>query len=293
VWPRGLVGPAAALAAAGLALAGCGFGAGKSLSGGAELVVTRDFGHRELDRARVAHVHESDTVMRFLQAAHRDGVETRYGGNFVQSIDGLAGNRSAQVDWFYYVNGIEASVGASDFGLSTGDRIQWDHHSWRATMRVPGIVGAYPEPFVHGYRGRKLPVRVECEDPGSAPCGEVTRRLTNAGVAASQAGVGASGSTEVARVVVARWSAMRRLQAASPLSGPPSKSGVFARFAGPGAGTLDLLNANAGVARAALPGTGLLAARMPEEQSPVWVVTGGDQAGGGRAAGRLCGGSRP
>ena len=89
----------------------------------------------------------------------------------MQSIDGLAGDRAAQRDWFYYVNGIEADVGAQDYGLSSGDRIQWDYHSWRATMRVPAIVGAYPEPFVHGYRGKRLPARVECEKPDSPPAG--------------------------------------------------------------------------------------------------------------------------
>ena len=56
-----------ALAAA-LGAAGCGFGAGPSAGSGAELAVTRDYGHRLLDDARVAHVHQSDTVMRFVLA---------------------------------------------------------------------------------------------------------------------------------------------------------------------------------------------------------------------------------
>jgi len=93
----GVAGAAAvALAALALSLGGCGFGPGASSSGGAQLDVTRDFGRQHFEPARLVHVHESDTVMRFLQATHR--VDTRYGGGFVQSIDGLAGNRSAQVD---------------------------------------------------------------------------------------------------------------------------------------------------------------------------------------------------
>ena len=111
---------AAALAALALALGGCGFGAGTSAPGAAQLDVTRDFGRQHFQPARLVHVHESDTVMRFLQATHK--VDTRYGGGFVQSIDGLAGDRSAQRDWFFYVNGIEAGVGAADFGLSPAQK---------------------------------------------------------------------------------------------------------------------------------------------------------------------------
>ena len=46
--------------------------------------------------------------MRLLQRKFE--VETRYGGGFVQEIDGVGGGREAgrPVDWFFYVNGIEA-----------------------------------------------------------------------------------------------------------------------------------------------------------------------------------------
>jgi Domain of unknown function (DUF4430) len=277
---------AAALAvAAALAAGGCGFGAGASTSGGAHLEVTRDFGQQHGEPATVAHVHESDTVMRFLRATHR--VETRYGGGFVQSVDGMAGDQARQLDWFYYVNGIEADVGAADFSLSSGDRIQWDLHSWRGAMRIPGIVGAYPEPFVHGYRGKRLPVRVECDKPDGPACKEAIERLSKVGVVAPSAGLGASGDESVARVVVASWPAMRRLQAASPLARAPSESGVFARFSGPGGRTLDLLHSSGAVARRAPPGTGLIAARVPKDQNVVWFVTGVDDAGVARAAAAL------
>ena len=265
-----------------LGLAACGFGPGKSTRDGARLEVTRDFGAKHTPPANLAHVHESDTVMRFLQASH--DVKTRYGGGFVQSVDGMTGEKAKRFDWFFYVNGIESDVGAADFGLSEGDRVQWDLHSWRATMRIPGIVGAFPEPFVHGYRGKRLPVRIECEEPDGAACKEAAKRLSDAGVVASSSGLGVSGDQDAARVVVARWSAMRRLQAAAPLARGPAESGVFARFAG---SSLQLLDANGAVARTAPPGTGLVAARVEGEQNVVWFVTGVDDAGVGRAAAAL------
>ena len=32
---------------------------------------------------------------------------TRYGGRFLQSIDGIYGSLTGQRDWFFFVNGIE------------------------------------------------------------------------------------------------------------------------------------------------------------------------------------------
>src|SRR3954447_26494956 len=145
---------------AALALAGCGFGPGEVKQGPVELRVTRDFGQKELaPSVRRDEGPASDTVMRLLQSTHQ--VATRYGGAFVQSIDGLAGNKSGEDDWFFYVNGAEASKGAADYDLSLSDVVQWDYHRWTATQHIPAIVGAYPQPFLNGQSGRRLPTRVE------------------------------------------------------------------------------------------------------------------------------------
>jgi Domain of unknown function (DUF4430) len=271
--------PAATFA---LALGGCGFGAGDSSDGGARLDLTRDFGTVRGESHTVVHVQESDTVMRFIEKTHE--VKTRYGGDFVQSVDGVTGDRDKRVDWFYYVNGFEADVGASDFSLSDGDRVQWDFHSWAATMRVPGIVGAFPEPFLHGYGGKRLPVRLECAEPEAPACKGAADRLERAGVVVTSAELGVPGDKSVAHVVVGKWSAIKRLQAAAPLARAPSESGVFARFAGLGAGSLQLLKPDGSVARVAPPKTGIVAARVPEEHDVVWFVTGLDATGVERAA---------
>ena len=90
--------------------------------------------------------------MRLLQRSF--DVETGSGGGFVQQIDGVAGGRRAgrPVDWFYYVNGIEARVGAAERRINPGDRVWWDHHDWGVTLRIPAVVGAFPEPFLSGDR---------------------------------------------------------------------------------------------------------------------------------------------
>ncbi len=74
------------------AVAGCGFGPGPSSAGTADLRVTRDFGAELLDQATDTDPAASETVARFLDREAE--IETSYGGNFVDSIDGLAGTRS-------------------------------------------------------------------------------------------------------------------------------------------------------------------------------------------------------
>ena len=129
---------------------GCGLGPGKDL-GDVRLTVTHDFGSQPVFERAVGGVTESDTVMRVLERSTK--LATSYGGGFVQSIDGVEGEtRGAQsFDWFYYVNGIEAPIGAAAYALQGGEAIWWDYRDWSAAMEVPAVVGSWPEPFSGGY----------------------------------------------------------------------------------------------------------------------------------------------
>lgn len=267
----------ACLAAAALA-AGCGLGPGEERSGaGADLRVTRNFGHEQLLARRDLKIREDETVMRLLK--RNTDVETRFGGGFVQEIDGVEGGGAAGTsDWFYFVNGIEAAEGAADYELSPGDVIQWDHRDWGQTMDTRAIVGAFPQPFLDGLDGRRFPVRVECEDVESAPCIDVKQRLRDAGVPANGASLGASGNQRVARVVVADWESARQLPTARLVELGPRRSGVFARFVDEGA-ALELLAEDGSVARTERAGAGLVAALRPSDDELVWLVTGVDDAG--------------
>jgi len=272
---------ALALLTVALGLAGCGLGGGDEEPGGVELRVTRDFGQRSIATARRDGVRSGDTVMRLLQSSQKK-VETRYGGRFVQSIGGLSGGGpEGRRDWFFFVNGIESDEGAAEYDLRDGDRIQWDYRNWQAAMSIPAIVGAFPEPMIKGAKGKRYPVRVECEDEQGAACKETKSRLRAAGVKASSSALGADATRNVLRVLVARWPEPTLVQAATPLKGKPDESGVFARFSG---NRLELLDQRGGVAQTAAPGTGLVAALKPEPEEILWVVTGVDTQGVERAA---------
>ncbi len=270
-----LAGAAMAIATA---LAGCGLGPGEERSGaGVDLRVTRDFGHRLVLSEEDRRIREDETVMRLLK--RNADVETRFGGGFVQSIDGLAGEgASATNDWFFYVNGIEADQGAADFELSPGDVVQWDRHEWGETAEARAIVGAFPQPFLDGLEGKRLPVRVECQDATSRPCRDVKRGLRDAGVPASGSSLGAPGNQHVARVVVADWSSARALPTARLVELGPRRSGVFARFVRDGR-ALELLGEDGRVVRTEGAGAGLVAALRPSDAELAWLVTGVDEAG--------------
>jgi hypothetical protein len=96
-----------------------------------------------------------------MQALDRElDVKKRYSGRFVQSIEGIDGDASKQRDWFWFLNGIEADRSAADYRLHAGDVEWWDFRSWRGQMREPVVVGAFPEPFLHGYAGHARPTAV-------------------------------------------------------------------------------------------------------------------------------------
>jgi hypothetical protein len=262
------------------ASAGCGLGEGEERGGDSvELTVTRDFGHERLGEARIGSVREDETVMRMLRSEF--DIETRFGGRFVQAIDGLEGHGAGgEADWFYFVNGVEASVGAADFELSPGDRVQWDYRDWRAAMRVPAIVGAYPEPFLHGLEGERRPVRVECEDAAAQVCRDARDALEGEGVSTSGSSLGAPGTETVTRLVVARWPEVRIVRGASGLEEGPEAPGVFARF-DPEGRSRERLDERGEVARTVRPGdgVGLVLAMRPRDEELVWLVTALDPEG--------------
>jgi len=270
---------AVVVAALGPASAGCGFGEGEERAGGgATLRVTRDFGHEALGEVTLDKVRESETVMRMLRSEF--DVTTRFGGRFVQSIDGLAGDEGGQVDWFYWVNGVDADRGAAEWQVEPGDQIQWDRRDWSAAMRVPAIVGAYPEPFASGIGGKRRPVRVECEDAEADACKDARARLQREGVPTSGSSLGAPGTEQVTRLVVARWPRARGVRGASGLEDGPEATGVFARFADDGK-TLELLDQHGDAVRRVHrgDGVGLVLALQPRAEELVWIVTALDAQG--------------
>jgi hypothetical protein len=259
---------ALALLLAALAAAGCGLGPGNEVKD-AELTVTREYGTVPVLHRRLGDLTESDTVMRALE--RNAEITTSYGGDFVQSIEGIEGETRSgdRFDWLFYVNGVESTVGAGAYSLRGGESVWWDYRDWSAALRVPAVVGSWPQPFLGGYDGKQQPVAVECLGGGSA-CEEVGERLEGAGV-----DVAAQPPSGAIRVLVGPWARLRDDPAAAQVERGPQASGVFANFRREDNDYRLVGLDEAGEETTDFgPDSGLVAATRHYEEPPVWMVTG-------------------
>jgi hypothetical protein len=277
---------AAALTCA-VAAAGCGLGAGPSSQGTATLTVTRDYGSKTLLEATDDDPPSSETVIRFLDS--EADITTRYGGGFVQSINGISGGgEGGGSDWFFYVNGIESPVGSADVQVKGGDRIWWDYRNWTAAMSVPAVVGSWPEPFAQASSEHPEPVAVVCL--GARPACQVTSdRLAATGAKAPIESPAKAGSAGGLRVLVGPWPRVRTDSAVDELRGSPQSTGIFATFKGSIQDDWHLigLDQRGSPKRDLGPGAGLVAALGGSGGEPTWIVTGSGDSAVRRAADAL------
>lgn len=135
---------AALLAAAALA-AGCERRSQDAPAAGeaaATIVATAGYGAEPLLDARV---EPGQSLMRALRGATE--VETAYGGGFVAGMLGRRGDTGARRDWFFFVDGVSASVGAEQVELGDGQAAWWDFRDWGDLIDTPAVVGMWPAPF--------------------------------------------------------------------------------------------------------------------------------------------------
>lgn len=295
---RGTAVAIALLLGAALVAAGCGIGPGDKV-GAVDLTVTREFGAVKVTESS-GEANESDTVMRFLER-EVDELETRYGGGYVKSIDGIEETQRGghPYDWLFYVNGVESPIGAAEVSLQGGERVWWDMHDWSATAHVPAVVGSWPAPFTTGWEGHAPAVVVECRGGGDA-CASVREALEGEGVK-----IASASPKGAIRVLVGPWAKVRSDPAAALIEGGPAESGVYAEFvparggaagesgaadhaaegstpAGRAAGSaaaaggweLVGLDENGKETRSFGADAGLVAATRHFEGPPVWLVTG-------------------
>jgi len=144
-----------------MVLQGCQSVATDNTSGKATVILSEDFGH--LKTVESVKLPREETALEVTQRIFE--VKTAYNGGFVNSIDGQVSGytnqkRSVKKDWFYYINGTAAVVGAGDYFIDSGDVIQWDFHQWDNGQYSQVIIGAYPKNFTKGYEGQQLPIHL-------------------------------------------------------------------------------------------------------------------------------------
>lgn len=117
----------------------------------AKLWITHNFSSCKLLEKKVEI--DNSSVMSILK--NNAQIKTAYAGGFVAEINGLASGEESGMrsDWFYYVNGIMANIGALAYFPQANDVIWWDYHSWDNTVYISSVIGCYPQPFLNGYNG--------------------------------------------------------------------------------------------------------------------------------------------
>jgi Domain of unknown function (DUF4430) len=261
------------LASAILALAGCGIGPG-SVPVQVRLTISRDFGSSPIEQRTVGQVPGAQTMMGLLRSNAR--VTTGPGGNIVRSIDGVSASPPSR--WFYYVNGVQVFHSPRTVKVHPGDHIWWDLHDPTTAREAPVVIGSFPEPFLNGLGGQRLPVRVECASVQSNPCRTVTARLRSLGVPAAIAGIGVTEGLDTLRVLVGTWRALRGDPGSQILGEGSQASGVYAEFATDGR-RLTLFDEAMRPVRTLESDAGLIAATRFSNERPEWLITGTDGSG--------------
>lgn len=248
-----------------------------------QLWVTKDYG-QDIVFSKAVPFKQGESIIDIIQRHVQ--VETAYGGSFVNGINGIISGYTEhklwgkkKMDWFYYVNGVTGNIGSATYQPGQGDVIWWDYHEWGSSLFIPAIVGAYPEPFIHGYQRKTAGVKIITATGKEEWGQQVKSALRKQGV---QNITLHSLSDDLIdhrtqpTIVVGCWDELsanlEKLNARAP------KSGIFARFADEG---LLILNEK-GKTVAALPDSAGLVASTANgmgDSAPLWLVLGTDDAG--------------
>ncbi len=246
------------------------------------LWVTGGFASQKIT-AKEAVLNPGDTVIDILKA--NTEVETQYGGGFVSSINGLAtgytGPNKEKRDWFYYMNGIMTAVGAQNYLPVSGDVIWWDYHDWGGTYFTPAVIGAFPQPFVNGYQGKNPGTLIlaakGCEQKGEQVASYL-RRIGVKSVEVKPYDESLLAADDKITVVIGLWSDFSEDAYWQGLQSQRQKTGLFAKFTPQYFAALNVQGEEVQryqqhVGAVAATGSGM------GDVTPVWLITGLDQAG--------------
>jgi len=205
-------------------LAGCGgFGAGGGDgSGTATIWVTKERGATVVEKGTVP---AGETLLRGLRSLA--DVDTTYGGRFVESISGISGSTSGQRDWFWFVNGLLGDTSAAEYRLHAGDIAWWDIRDWAKDYDTEVVVGAFPEPYLHGYAGHVRPAAVRYAQGERADAARIARVIH----ASSVAPLGTAVSADANLFELVRGN--HRFTAALRTPGTGPKGAVVFTYSGP------------------------------------------------------------
>ncbi len=215
-------------------------------------------------------------------------VETKYGGGFVSSIDGVSsqygGANSSKRDWFFYINGVVSNVGAGDYVLRDGDIEHWDFHDWSFHPFIPAIIGAFPETFQQGFQGKTSPTLIVYSGDFKQAAEVLARQLSQLGVA--NVGIRLSGALQEKEKISSNLILLGTMnnELTAELNSNWRRLGFFSYIE---EGVIVTLNAKGEVSNRYAVEAGLIQATQNPWNSKgtgagenvVWMMTGTDESG--------------
>ncbi|MDD2212579.1 MAG: DUF4430 domain-containing protein [Clostridia bacterium] len=248
------------------------------------LRVSQNYGAGTLAKEEVL-LKPKMSVMDGLDRVCADQVETAYGGSYVKGIGNLrseaGGIGKPKQDWFFFVNGIFADQGALDYFPQPGEKVWWDYHPWQMFQATTAVIGCYPEPFLHGYRGKtKATVILYCPEEK-----ELALQLDSALKAVGVPKVTLAEITnellaerEGPTLVVGKWQELQENVYLADLNQAFQKNGTFVHFT---ENSLELLDYTGKTARELTAGVGIISAsgESAGDDSPLWLISGLDNEG--------------
>lgn len=248
-----------------------------------QYIITQNYGQEIFLDKKITY-QKNTTIMDGLLETGAE-VKTSFGGSFVTGINGLnsdnGGTTGERKDWFYYINGIFADTGALDYLPQPGEQIWWDHHPWDKYQGTPAVIGCFPEPFLHGYRGqvKKTIILSPSQDEGLGI--KLQKALQVEGVTnviAEEIAAGLLENRKGPTVVIGEWDELEKFPWLKDFNAAYLRNGTFLHFTENG---LELLDHNGKAVREILNEAGVLMATGEGngDGSPLWIITGTGRSG--------------
>jgi hypothetical protein len=247
------------------------------------LLVTRDYGSEEILKETV-EFEKYWTVLDALDA--NSEIITEHGGSFISGINGFEsyseGASGKRMDWFYYINGICADVGPLDYDLNEGDVVWWDYHEWKSMDSTNStVIGSYPEPFVHGYRGEVAETTIMCSVKNSDLASELRESLMDKGAATVEISEIDNSIIEdrVGPVIVlGEWEELDGVEYINKFNEAYKRNGTYIYYTGEGLELMDnsnekIMSLKDGSGSIMSHGDGL------GDENPLWIISGVDSTG--------------
>lgn len=248
----------------------------------ATLMITKDFGTQKIVEKKVA-IQNNWTIFDLLDSTVK--IDSKWDGGFVNAIDGLesksAGFTRDGFDWFYFINGMCADVGADQYDLRPGEVIWWDYHVWKTMGSTnSAVIGCYPEPFINGYRGKIGTTNILVSNGNMKMAEDLKSSLAGRGVksiAIKNLENSLLEKRQGPTIVIGTWDQLKQLDWLNKFNNAYRKTGTSVYFSDKGLELLDYCGntkktmKNAGIITATGNGLG--------DSSPLWLVCGTEQMG--------------